>query len=306
MRKLMDSCEKHITQTSLYNIFWASSPQAKEQTMLAPLHLTVVAFACLYLLPLFPSALSSSFYARACGAYAILTITMMIFYHGRPRFSKEYAARLIQDSNTSNLLLACMLYTSRPFILGVVPIASMSMIHASALVYKFMVAKIPTAARQVANVTDRALLPIMTTEVPNWSQLTSSQKMYQFCIRVPLWNAGIVVVLALIYLVELLTPRRSVMSTFMLWQYLRMMVMLEQTKPNGSRHFTEAFRGLDRRITFITNHKRCPAFVGIVYRKIKSAANHFTTLPRSSPSATSDGGSNGGIVGRIKESCVVM
>jgi len=302
VRKKLETCTKLRKQHSLSHLLWGT-PSAKSTTLVAPAHIFIVLNVVAYLVPvIFPTAIAHAAYFRALLGCVVVTLIGMFQSHGRPQFNKEYAARVIQDPSSTNLLLCGLMYSSRPAVLGIFAVSSMSFVHAAIFVYKIALAFGSTAgaATSAAGIVDRLVAPYMPT-TSTWSTLRTDQKLYQFCKVLVRWNASAVVFLALLRLVELLSPARSLMSTFMIWQYLRMVATLETTKPLDSRPTRDTFARVDGKISQITGHPRCPAIIGSAYGKMKGFLASMTSMPTQAQAQASSGG-----VGGLGRMCVVM
>ena len=289
------TCEKIVKQKSLYYILWSSSNEAKRSTMLLPLHFMMVLLTMWF-------ALTGSEWAYKnliLNAVAV-TFANLVGSHGRPRFSKEYAMNIITDPSTNNLMLCAILYTSIPSILGATALTSMSYVHVATANYKILVSRAPSLARRLASLGNLVIVKLGGSAA--WSNLPFNTKLYRFCLGVCYCNASSIVILGFIRVAQILLAKQgSFLSVFLFWQYIRMSVMLEQTR-GTAKDFTSVFQTIDTKVSSITT--RGPSVVHNAYLKLRSALITFSSPPRApAPGDSNSSSSAGGLFGGR---CVVM
>jgi len=295
LKKKLATCEKLIKQKSLYYMFWSSSHEAKKNTLNLPLHIIIVILASTFAL-----TGSGTAYGNTILCAVAVTFANLVGTHGSPRFSKYYAMNIIQDPNTNNLMLCAILYTSIHSILGIFALTSMSFVHVATTLYKILVSKVPSLARRLAGLVNIAISKFGGPS--SWSTLPFNTKLYRFCLGVCYYNAAAIVGLGFIRVAQILLARQgSFLSVFLFWQYIRMSVMLEQTRGN-SKQFTSVFQTIDIRVSSITS--RGPSIVHTAYLKLRSALITFGSPP-TAPSSSAAGGGGGGSSGLFSR-CVVM
>lgn len=73
-------------------------------------------------------------------------------------------------------------------------------------------------------------------------------------------------------ILELLTPMRNLISTFVFWQMLKIRYM-------ASPYSRAAFGNVDDRILSLTSHARCPGMIGAGYGKLRSFMQKQGQMP---------------------------
>ena len=295
LKAKLKTSEKIVRQKSLYYILWSSSNEAKQSTMVLPLHAMMVLLSLWFVL----TGSEWAYRNLILNAVAV-TFANLVGSHGRPRFSKDYAMNIIQDPNTNNLMLCAILYTSLHSILGATAVTSMSFVHVATAFYKILVSKVPSLARRLADLSNLIIMKLGGSTT--WSNLSFNTKLYRFCLGLCYYNAASIVSLGFIRIVQILVAKQgSFLSVFLFWQYVRMSVMLEQTR-GTAKHFTSVFQFIDMRISSITS--RSPSIIHNAYSKLRSALISLSSPPRAPASSNgpSSSGGAGGLLGR----CVVM
>lgn len=311
-RKL-DKVRKLRKQSSLYHLLLGST-DARRDTLFVPFHVFIVCNAIFYLLPILVSKdTGRASYFRALFACALVTLLNLLVSNGMVRFSKAYAARIIQDSGTTHLMLCGLMYASPTSVLALFAISSMSFVYSAVFVYNLLLGLgAANAAAKAAKRLDAIFAPIMTKKKSemktSWNEQSWNEKLYHFVLQLNVWNATAVVYLALFRVFELLTPARSFVATLMIWQYLRLVATLEQTKPDAFKPTRSAFASIDARLLSVLAHSRCPAFLGSAYERVRSVLRNMTALPSMPGGAAGQGptATGGGFMSRLGRSCAVM
>lgn len=282
MQSKLSKCEKRVEENSWKTLLFGA-PGFSD----VPIQFFIVFSALMYLLPITPRGMAQSSYRRTILLSVVSTFFALYKTYGRPQFSKQYAAQVIQDQRTLTLMLAALLYSSRPTLLGLVPLVSLEFVRLALFFHKVCSVKMSGLWKPLASRFSGWATSLIAADgvVSNWASLNLPQKSYQFLERLQAWNTYSVVALGFFRIVEAFTPYRSMIGTLMLWQYLRMVLMIEQTRPMGQRHAAAAFGIVDRKISSVVD--RCPGFVGTGYSKLKGFLGSMTQLPAAGDTSSS-------------------
>jgi len=215
------------------------------------------------------------------GTYiAFLSISVASFFlqsaflHGRPRWDKNYAARLFLDYRTQYCLLTAivlLLGRGRPYTFQIPMILVVEIGHWGEAVHNLASAiGFSAAGSALVGISD-ALVPRLVGESPSsWKLRASSAKWSVFNQWSMSLAATFEVSVGFLLLAELMLPTRNLLLFVVYWQLLRMRVM-------SSVYVKELFQRIDGTIRPFV--QRIPV-IGYIYRLLTRVLSKLSSVPQ--------------------------
>lgn len=190
------------------------------------------------------------------------------------------------------LTISSLFFTAaRPTIFGFVAVGGVDLLAALDFVYarvKRVAPLAPVAAAMGKGAT--WVLPYLVaapaSEVSGW---TLKRKWDAANVSTLRLSALCEIIIAIMLIGELLTPNRSILVTFMLWQLL-------QLKFSLSEYTRGAFAQVHGRISGLTQHRLCPALIATGYAKLAAFLRSQVKTPEEMEAAAraqAEGGADG-------------
>ncbi len=195
---------------------------------------------------------------------------------------------------------------ARPYFIALVPVCGPDVYQWCRWAYTLSAVRAPVLARGM-NAAAEAALP-MLMGAPEFVSLDSGARWSRAGVKVLEWGANAEVravraraaagptpavmclllltrararpqvMLGILMILELLTPMRNILSTFVFWQMLKIRYM-------ASPYARAAFGNVDRRILSLTSHPRCPALIGTGYGKLRGFMESQGRVPTAEEAA---------------------
>jgi len=206
----------------------------------------------------------------ACVRFVIASyLVHVIRYHGRPRFTSDYARRVITDSVAQRGFGAFVLLVGSSF-MPLFVFVYIEVAHLAASIVDRMPAESKFSQKLLDAFSSLRLLDSRTKEV--------DATVFQNAATLEV-AAGFVVVL------ELLTPRRSFAFLALYWQYLQLKYMLESAEAQanniqGPGPLRQAFAGLDAKIESLLESPAAPSFLKAAYTTLKATLSKQVAVPK--------------------------
>jgi hypothetical protein len=192
-------------------------------------------------------------------------------------------------------------FAGRPVSFAIIPIAGIEILAALDELYKLAQAKLPPLASTLEKAANFIVPYLLRPQ--NASEMSLSRKWEAVNQTVLRYSAVVEVIVAIMFVFELLTPMRSIIGTFLLWQTLQMKFMM-------SSYTREAFAMVHARISGWTAHPMCPGIVRTGYVKLsnllRSQAKTMDEVQAEAQSRVNAGEAPGGALGGLMNKCVVQ
>ena len=271
------TCEKIVKQKSLYYILWRAATKQSE-----------VQCFCLFILWWYYWPCGSHLRIRVGDKNLILNACRNLCKSCRISRTSEILERICHEyyyrSKYENLMLCAIIH----FIPSILATAwrHKSYVHVATANYKILVSRAPSLARRHASLGNLIIVKLGGSAA--WSNLPFNTKRIDFvsgCVTTHLqlwfWDS---------FAAQILLAKQGSSFRLSFWQYIRMSVMLEQTRATA-KHFTSVFP-IDTKVA--PSPIRGPSVVHNAYLKLRSALITFSSplvlLHRDSNSSSSAGG----------------
>ena len=238
--------------------------------------------ALLWLLPL---EIAEGGFTRA--VLTVVGVNLLSLYrrHGRPRFSKEYAQKIMTDERAHHCFHLAICSGSKPMLLMLVP----HCIRALVFITRYAPAYIGGGVAERLGAERLAQL----NQVCGQMRAQESQLLQQGAVF-DIYLFGILVV----YLV---TGQCSFLTVMLYGQWLRAKYFVSNSCKTAFYQTRQSFDGVFR-------HEKCPALVTRAYASVVGVLSGWGEIPRpppAAPAAAADAGAGGAASG-IGKYCVVM
>ncbi|RHY22494.1 hypothetical protein DYB32_009486, partial [Aphanomyces invadans] len=194
---------------------------------------------------------------------AINYVSFLAYNHGTPKLTQAYAQRLVMDPATQSLLFSLLFWFSTPYALALFPILANELVHFASFAGSLLLAVNSSLGSTLETQVFDRVMPFVVGAQTQWHTLNTHAKWAAVYHRVPTLVASLEVAIGLSLILELITPARNFMLLLVYWQLLRIRYMISPQLKN-------AFADLDRGITTIVYHPRCPPIVSTAYAKLKA------------------------------------
>jgi hypothetical protein len=234
------------------------------------------------LLWLLPFEFAEGGFTRA--AFTVVGINLLSLYrrHGRPRFSKEYAQKIMTDERAHHCFHLAICSGSKPMLLMLVP----HVIRSLVFITRYAPAYIGGVGERLG-----AERLAQLNEVCGQMRAQESQLLLQGAVF-DIYLQGILVV----YLV---TGQCSFLTVMLYGQWLRAKYFVSNSCKQAFYQTRQSFDGVFR-------HERCPALVTRAYASVVGVLSGWGEIPRPPPAAPAAEAGAGGAAGGIGKYCVVM
>lgn len=263
----------------------------------------LVALALLYLLPVGGLSYQGYYYFLLV---SVIVHTASIYQKfGAPAETnmpavQQWAMRLMMDSGLPPVMLPVLLYSAHPVVVGIGAVGLVDLWLAGETLQSVAAASLPILngllSKAGAMLAPR-VLGKPASDIESMSINVFRAAMFN---RLMYLEALCEVGLAILFLVELVTPWRSFITTLLLWQVMPMRYQL-------SPHNRKAFGAVDARLLALTNHSACPALVKKGYDFVRNFLISQANRPVEQAQQRAQGGqgAGGGLAGMM-QSCNVM
>ena len=259
-RKERDACRAKAQRPSAL-AFIASQ---RTKSLQFALRCFVIFNALLFFWPFFGRAASAAAYRRMLLGNAGNLVMNLKAEVGMPRFSTQYLAAFMQNICGQYLFLSMMLFAAgKPYTVAVPILLLSEVVHVFYFGSQLLSRASPSLLRGIQGQVDRVLPAILK----NHRSLAEAVMHYSTLCEV---------MLGILLIVELLTPRRNFMMLIFYWQYLQMRTLLDQ----DGTGIKKAFRTVDQRILSYVHHPRCPGIIGRGYSFVRDAMARAATPPQ--------------------------
>jgi len=196
-------------------------------------------------------------FTRALQLSAFVNAVHILRTHGRPRFNKHYGQSVVMDETSHFLFVCVILFSSRPFFLALVPVASRAALFLSrGLTYALS----PRPASATPSPLAKLLLPLLERVTSRFSDI------WQFNAQMEVWTG-------LLLIINLVSSERNLLLLFIYWQYLRMRHMLS---PHSRAAFTALGASIDQ---------YCPGALKPIVGKVQAFLSNQVRVPRNAEEA---------------------
>lgn len=289
-KAIRDAATSTGTSTSTSTGSSTSRPSSKLTSAQAYLRLFVLINACVYFCCSFIAPSVGRFCYRNFVIASIVDYLLAVYSaHGLPKFSMEFAQRLMLDPSSMYLFLSLLLLMQRPSVLSMAPLVITAFVHTAHYFHSMVERKSPDTVQKASSLLDKYLPPLFRLTAAAWSALSPAAKWKLFDSELMSMACYCEVLQGLACLVQLLFPSRNLLTTMMWWQYLQMRVMMEQGRgadisTGGVR---AAFVWVDGRISSLLAHAYCPSVLAKGYDMVRTFLVNKAKLPEPGEPAPS-------------------
>ena len=256
------------------------SVSAVRKTVQFGLRFAILLSAITYLLPVGGRAAFGA-YRKAMGLALVNYIIQLGADHGRPRWSQAYAGRVMQDFRAHYVFLALLFYTSRPVALALAPVLLAELGWLADYGSALLARTVPPLGRALDGLAARLVAPRCNSTAEQWPSLARAVRYSRWNAKSLAWGAVCEMSVGLLLLVELVTPFRSLVTTLVFWQFMRIRYMV-------SPEIKTAFGALHRAIV---GKVGTTGVLGGTYGKISGFLGHMVEMPQPGQQAGSSGAS---------------
>ncbi|KAF0699949.1 Aste57867_9499 [Aphanomyces stellatus] len=203
---------------------------------------------------------------------ALNFVSFLAYNHGTPQLNAAYGQRLVMDPATQSLLFCLLFWFSSPYALAFFPILLNEIVHFASFASSLLAALGSNAGSTLETAVFDKIMPYFVGPQTPWHTLNTHAKWAAVYHRTPAVVASLDVAIGLSLIFELLTPARNFMLLLVYWQLLRIRYMISPQLKN-------AFADLDRGITTLVYHPRCPAIVATGYTKLQGMLAGMVKMP---------------------------
>lgn len=256
----------------------------------------IIVLAILYLLPFGRSYRSISYRLAAAASIGLSGMALFKKY-GMPKFSTEYAARVMPDPNTMEIFLGSILIMSQPYFFAILPVCLRAMMVFTPQILKFLRQQLPQVQASLDSIIARFAPSLKNINI---TQMLSDNNTPLINTQLIRGAAACEMYQGVLLVVELLLPSRNIIQLYIWWQYLRMRCMIE-----SDGHLKNAFRGLDVQISQLLEMRLCPGVVRKGYAMLKTYLAKQIEQPTANSQEQPRAATSGGLAGMLSK-CTVM
>lgn len=196
------------------------------------------------------------------GAAASLSYVIMIYRaYGMPKFSQEYAQKLLMEPKFMYFFLACLVMgtSHRSYSLAIQPLVLMEGID----FMKQFCYLLPSIGNLISTTINTIVGKFQSGS--SWIVMSPTDKWNRLTVILSQLSAKCEVYQGIYLIVEIFTPRRNLLLIALWWQYLQIRYISDTRG-----YLKAAMHEVDSRILTLVNHQYCPNLIKTAYMSVRA------------------------------------
>eukprot|EP00598_Pedospumella_elongata_P006108 CAMPEP_0184974678 /NCGR_PEP_ID=MMETSP1098-20130426/6099_1 /TAXON_ID=89044 /ORGANISM="Spumella elongata, Strain CCAP 955/1" /LENGTH=421 /DNA_ID=CAMNT_0027497293 /DNA_START=20 /DNA_END=1285 /DNA_ORIENTATION=- len=272
------------------------TPSADKYVQIA--QTAVLVLAVLYMIPFLPSSYRTLSHKLCIGTFAAVSLYNLYLKYGFPKFTTEFAQKLVPDPLSMDLFLSVVLLMNKPYLTSMSPVLIKAFATFTPRILTYVREQLPAIQGQLEPLLAKYMPSMRGANLAQLANPSAAPEINKQLLRM----AATMEAYHGIYLIfELIMPSRNLMQLYIYWQYLRLRYMVDST---GDLKL--AFVGVDQRIQTVLAFRMVPDAVRKGYAMLQTYLAKQVEAPTGEAPAAGGGGGLGGMMSGLASKCSVM